>query len=156
MVKAWRDTKRTPIDQIAFRNTQVQLRFHPGQHLTHQSLRKTLEDSKQTVEKRILAAMGLASRQRVESGQGIDLPCIDFGLAQLVLFPGETFVAYQLLAQKLRPTSFVMCLGYGECWPGYIPTDANFDEHFEDNWLWVAPGSEQRLRTALQKVLIQP
>ena len=156
MVKAWRDTKRTPIDQIAFRNTQLQLRFHPGKHLTHQSLRNTLEDSEQTVEKRILAAMGLASRQRVEAGQGIDLPCIDFGLAQLVLFPGETFVAYQLLAQKLRPTSFVMCLGYGECWPGYIPTDANFDEHFEDNWLWVAPGSEQRLRTALQKVLIQP
>ncbi|MGI9469315.1 MAG: hypothetical protein ACR2OA_19505, partial [Rubripirellula sp.] len=156
MVTAWGTTKRIPIEHIAFRNTELNLRFHPGRHLATESLRKTLDDSEQTVEKRILAAMGLASRQRVEAGQSIDLPCIDFGDAQLVLFPGETFVAYQLLAQKIRPGSFVMSIGYGECWPGYIPTDASFDEHFEDSWLWVAPGSEQRLRTALQQVLMHP
>ena len=156
MVKAWKTTKRIPIEHIAFRNTKLKLRFHPGEHLTRDSLRKALDDTEQTVEKRILAAMGLASRQRVESGQSIDLPCIDFGTAQLLLFPGETFVAYQLLAQKIRPDSFVMSLGYGECWPGYIPTDDTFDERFEDSWLWVAPGSEQRLRTAVQQVLIQP
>lgn len=156
MVKAWETTKRIPIEHVAFRNTKLNLRFHPGRHLTQESLRTTLDDPDQTVEKRILAAMGLASRQRVEAKQGIDLPCIDFGDAQLVLFPGETFVAYQLLAQNLRPESFVLSIGYGECWPGYIPTDANFDEHFEDNWLWVAPGTEQRLRTALHKVLMRP
>ena len=153
MVKAWAATKRTPINDIEFRNEKLGLRFHPGRHLTAKALRTVLMDQTQTVEKRILAAMGLASRLRVESGQAIDLPCIDFGVAQVVLFPGEAFVAYQLLAQKLRPESFVMSIGYGECWPGYIPTDANFDEHFQDNWLWVAPGSEQRITTALGQVL---
>ncbi|MGB0761720.1 MAG: hypothetical protein ACPGPS_19385, partial [Rubripirellula sp.] len=113
MVKAWETTERIPLENVEFRNAKLQLRFHPGPHLAKQKLRATLDDQKQAVEKRILAAMGLASRLRVESGQGIDLPCIDFGNAQLLLFPGETFVAYQLFAQKLRPDSFVMSAGYG-------------------------------------------
>lgn len=154
MVKAWEDTKRTPLQKLGFRNAKLHLDFHPASHFDKHSLRKTLGDAEQSVEKRILAAMGLASRLRVETGQGIDFPCIDFGNAQIVLFPGESFVGYQLLAQKLRPDSFVMSIGYGECWPGYIPTDASFDEHFEDTWLWVAPGSEQRLRKALHDVLL--
>ena len=153
MVEAWDQTERKPIEEISFRNTVLKLPFHPGEHLTSKSLRQTLEDTNQSVEKRILAAMGLASRRRVQSGQGIDLPCLDFGSAQVILFPGEAFVAYQLMAQKLRPDSFVMSIGYGECWPGYIPTDSNFDERFEDNWLWVGPGSEQRILTALDSVL---
>ena len=81
------------------------------------------------------------------------MPCVDFGAAQLVLFPAEAFVGYQLLAQALRPESFVISVGYGECWPGYIPTDAAFEDAFEDQWLWVGPGSERRMRQALSEVL---
>ncbi len=29
------------------------------------------------------------------------------------------------------------------------------DKRFEDNWLWVGPGSEQRILTALDSVLTQ-
>ncbi len=98
--------------------------------------------------------MSLSSRYRVNEGHAIDFPCIDFGPAQLVLFPGEAFVGYQLMAQKMRPESFVMSLGYGECWPGYIPTKNAFDDKFEDKWLWVPPGCEARIKTALKKVLV--
>ena len=34
--------------------------------------------------------------------------------AQLVLLPAESYVEYQLLAQKLRPDDFVLVMGYGE------------------------------------------
>ena len=156
MLKAWEKTERQPIERVEFRNANLTLEFHPGANLSSESLREVLDDTNRSVEKRILAAMGLASRMRVEKGQGIDFPCVDFGCAQVVLFPGESFVGYQLMAQKMRPESFVMSIGYGECWPGYIPTDSTFDERFEDNWLWVAPGSEQRILTALDKVLGQP
>jgi hypothetical protein len=97
--------------------------------------------------------MGLSSRQRVATGQKIDVPCVDLGGAQIVLLPGESFVGFQLTAQQLRPDSFVMAIGYGECWTGYIPTDAAFDDGFENSWLWVGPGSEERLDAALQRVL---
>jgi hypothetical protein len=81
------------------------------------------------------------------------MPCIDFGSGLIVLFPGEAFVGYQLMAQQMRPDSFVLSIGYGECWPGYIPTEDAFHEGFHDKWLWVAPGSEARVRAAMRQLL---
>jgi hypothetical protein len=153
MVAAWENTKRVPLEHIAFRCAELSLEFHPELRLTATELRSVLDDARQTTEQRILAAMGLSSRERVARQQPIDVPCVDFGPAQIVLFPGESFVGLQLLAQQLRPDSFVMSIGYGECWPGYIPTEAAFQDGFRDQWLWVAPGSEQRIRAALEQVL---
>jgi hypothetical protein len=69
------------------------------------------------------------------------------------LFPGESFVGHQLHAQSLNPDSFVVSIGYGECWPGYIPTESALDDGFEDNWLWVDRGSEARIQAAVRQVL---
>ena len=56
-------------------------------------------------------------------------------------------------AQAAAPDAFVMCLAYGESWPGYIPTAAIFSENFQDSWLWVGPGSEKAIRRAIHEVL---
>jgi hypothetical protein len=50
---------------------------------------------------------------------------------------------------------FVCVAGYGDGATGYIPTDQHFTEHDTnlEDWCWVAPGSEGRLREAIQKVL---
>ncbi len=153
MVAAWKNTKRRRLEKIAFRNTQLELPFNPAARLTETALENELHNDKLSVEARILAAMGLNSRRRVAASRPIDMPCIDFGVAQIVLFPGESFVAYQLMAQKMRPDSFVLSIGYGECWPGYIPTAASFADHFTDKWLWVGPGAETQMRAALKRVL---
>ena len=153
MEAAWKTTRRTPLKEAAFRLAHLELDFHPSPSLTEQALRSRLEDTKASVEARILAAMGLASRRRVAAGRLIDVPAIDLGEAKIVLLPGEAFVAYQRMAQSMRPDATVMTIGYGECWPGYIPTDADFRDGFRDKWLWVAPGSEARVRRALQEVL---
>ena len=154
MKAAWDNTRRLPLQQLAFRNAKLSLEFHPAASLTQSALRTAIADESRTVEKRVLAAMGLSSRLRVAAGQAIDFPCIDFGPAQIVLFPAESFVGYQLMAQQFRPDSFVLSIGYGECWPGYIPTEAAFRDNFRDSWLWVAPGAEERLREALRNVLL--
>ena len=57
------------------------------------------------------------------------------------------------MAQKQRPDSFVMSIGYGECWPGYIPSTQAFKDNFNDIWYWVAPGADERIRAALNQVL---
>ncbi len=154
MRDAWENTRRVPLTDVSFRNTQLDLDYSPNSHLTMESLRTQLENDELRVEDRILAAMGLSSRLRVASGQTIDFPCIDFGAAQIVLFPGESFVGYQLLAQKMRPDSFVVSIGYGECWTGYIPTAAAFGDNFANKWLWTAPGAEEKIRAALERVLL--
>ena len=75
--------------------------------------------------------------------------------AQILLMPAESFVKYQLMAQQLRPDSFVMTIGYGECGPGYIPTASATKEGFNvtHSWCWVAPGAEQPMRAAMVKAL---
>jgi hypothetical protein len=60
-----------------------------------------------------------------------------------------------LLAQRLRPDVFVVTVGYGECAPGYIPTEKAVQEKDGNltDWCWVAPGAEKAMSDALKKVL---
>lgn len=152
MRNAWDATERTPLGQVAIRTATFNLPFHEGAEFTRPALEKTLADSEAKTADRILAAMGLSSLDRREH-QPIDLPCVDFGRAKLLLFPGEAFVGYQLMAQGMAADSFVVSIGYGECWPGYIPTEAAFADGFNHDWRWSGRGSEGRIRAALEKAL---
>jgi hypothetical protein len=83
------------------------------------------------------------------------LPVVDFGPAKLLLLPGESYVEYQLLAQRLRPESFVMVLGYGESAPGYVPVERALRENDGNlrDWSWVAPDAEKAMTAALREAL---
>ncbi|MBK8506023.1 MAG: hypothetical protein IPL46_29810 [Saprospiraceae bacterium] len=155
MAKAGENTKRYPLSEVVVRNAKLTLPFHPGDHLTKERLMRDWNNTKLSTALRILAAMGLASRNRVDKGQLIDLPCVDLGHAQIVLFPGESFIGYQLMAQKHAGKNFVMCIGYGESWTGYIPTEKDFLENFSDSWLWVGPGSAEQIRKPIFEVIRQ-
>jgi hypothetical protein len=71
----------------------------------------------------------------------------------LVLFPGESFVGYQGLAQRHSGGIPVLPIGYGECWTGYVPTESAFADGFHESWLWVDRGAEAAIDEALQKLL---
>lgn len=153
MKQASQRTDRHPVGQVDFHHQPFELPFHEGESLTRTSMTRVLHDGGASVEDRITAAMGLSSLDRVERGQPIDLPCVDFGDTKITLLPGEAFVKYQLISQQLRPDSFVMAIGYGECWPGYVPTDQAFQEGFGHGWRWVGPGCETIIRNKLDRVL---
>lgn len=147
MKAAWEATERRPLDRLAFRSAplRIESRYTPAE------LEKKL-DPAVPADQRVRAAMGLAWSRRARP---LDLPVVDFGGAQLALLPGETYVEYQLHAQELRPDAFVMALGYGECAPGYIPTERHREERDSnlDDWCWSAPGSEPALKAALRTAL---
>ncbi|MBD3674194.1 MAG: hypothetical protein HUJ26_11785 [Planctomycetaceae bacterium] len=153
MEASWQSTQRQDLKQVEFRNATYDLPFHEADEFEPAALKKVLHDESAKEGDRILAAMSLSSLQRKERGQPLELPCLDLRDAQIILFPGESFVGYQLMAQEMRPDSFVMCIGYGECWPGYIPTKQAFEENFNHGWRWVGRGSEAILRPAMRKVL---
>jgi hypothetical protein len=153
MQDAWRNTRRFPLQSARLRSVEMSLPFRGGDQFAATSLRQTLHNSKVDERSRILAAMALASRQRVERGKKITVPCLDLERALLVSLPGESFVGYQLMAQRLRPDVPIVCVGYGECWTGYIPTRDAFAEGFTDQWLWVDRGADAEMRTALLNVL---
>jgi len=154
MLAAWTSTQRHPLNKIGFRCVPMNLKPRQGPGYTLEDFRRMLADPKETVLNRFDSALGLSWRQRVDSGHHIDVPAIDFGAAQLVLMPAESFVQYQLWAQATRPDSFVMTLGYGECAPGYIPTAQSFAEGYHDHYSWIAfPECEATIRQALKAAL---
>ncbi len=154
MVEAWHATTRHPLQAVDFRSVRLVLPHREGEQ-TAEALRKRLGDASQPMFQRALAAMGLSSRELHPDGHEIDVAAIDLGQAQIVLLPGESLVGYQLMAQELRPDQFVMAVGYGECAPGYIPTDAASREGYAQSqgWCWVAPKVEGRMAQALRLAL---
>ncbi|WP_145094662.1 hypothetical protein [Rosistilla carotiformis] len=154
MVQSAAVAQRQPISEYRFRCETLQLPFHEGDEFTREAMTAVLEDEQASEKNRILAAMGLSSLDRLER-QPIDLPCLDLGIAQIVLLPGESFVGYQLMAQRLHPDSFVMAIGFGESWTGYIPTKRAFDEGFGHSWRWVGRGCEAIIRQQLTRVLAE-
>jgi hypothetical protein len=157
MRAAWQATERQLLRGIAFRSVPVRLEPREGEGFTVEDLTRRLKTDPRPFGQ-CLAALGLSWRQRADAGHQIDVPVIDFGAAQLLLLPGESYVEFQLRAQELRPDSFVVTLGYGECAPGYVPTEravAEGDGNLRD-WCWVARGAEQALTRALEAALGKP
>jgi hypothetical protein len=154
MNEAFKNSKRTKLKSISFRSVPYRLPIRSGPGYSVEELTKRLQADGRPFS-HCLAAMGLSWRKRYDAGHELDLPVLDFGGALLLLLPGESYVEYQLLAQRLRPDAFVVTLGYGECATGYVPTETAFRENDSNlhDWCWVAPGSEAILTAAMKKAL---
>ena len=154
MTRAWEATRTEPLKRASLSVEPLVFEPRGGEGFTEEDLREQLLDHDRPFQQ-CLAAMALSWRKRLAEGRPIDLPMLDLGPAALVLLPGETYVEYQLLAQKLRPDSFVVAMGYGDAATGYIPTAlqvAEKDPNLHD-WNWVAPSAEGVLTEALEKAL---
>lgn len=148
MTAAWTATKKTPITDAAFRSVELKLE---ARFSNEELLARLKTDPKPFGQ--CLAALGLSWKQRVDAGRPIDVPVLDLGGAALLLLPAESYVEYQLLAQKQRP--FVLVAGYGECGPGYIPIERAWKENDGNlsDWCWVTPDSEAKMTDAIVKGL---
>ena len=155
MTRAWADTERSPLDGSSWRS--VPLLFQPrgGPGYDEAGLATTIASDPDPF-RRCLAAMGLSWRRRNGTGQPIDLPALDLGRAVVLVLPGEAYVEYQLLAQRLRPDTCVIAIGYGECATGYIPTSTQLAEDDENlgDWYWVSDTAEAVLTAGLRQVLL--
>lgn len=155
MSGAWANTKRVPLGAVSFRHATLHLPARDGGDFTEVQMKTILADPVESKWRRICAAMGLSWRARVAAGQAIDVPCLDFagGDAQFMIMPAETFVGYQLIAQRLRPDSFVMVSGFGDGAPGYIPTDQCWIDGYADDYCWVAPKCQETMTDAMARAL---
>lgn len=155
MAESWTNTKRQPLAMVSFRNESMILPHSEQPSLAEAELQSIVNNPSQGLGARVQAALGLSSLRQHPDGHHIDVPMIDFGAAQIVLMPAESFVAYQLFAQKQRPDSFVVTLGFGESAPGYIPTNQAYQEGFreEHRYTWNRPGAEDIIQATLKRLL---
>ena len=154
MTRAWEATRRTPLETVAVRSTPLRLEPREGPGFTQADLEARLRDGPRPFD-RCLAALGLSWRERALARTPITVSCLDLGAVRWLLLPAESYVEYQLQAQAVRPEVPVLVAGYGECGPGYIPTEravAERDANLTD-WCWVAPGAEARMSEAIRTVL---
>lgn len=154
MAAAWRDTKREAVSRFDFRVVPLRLEPRDGPGFSIAELEAKLTPETKPFQQ-CLAAMGLSWRKRADAGHHIQVPVLDFGIAQILLLPGESYVEYQLEAQAARPDSFVCVAGYGEGATGYIPTARHLAENDSNlgDWHWVAPDSEARMLEAINAAL---
>jgi hypothetical protein len=154
MSAAWKATTKAPVKDVAFRSVPLALEARSSAGFSEDELTKRLKDDPRPFGQ-CLAALGLSWKKRVDAGKPIDLPVLDFGGALIALLPAESYVEFQLAAQKTRPDALVLVAGYGECGPGYIPIERAWKENDGNlsDWCWVNPGSEKRMVDALEKAL---
>ncbi len=155
MKTAWDATTKQPLTRADFRTSAVRFEPRSGEGWSEADLLQQLSAPKPF--QQCLAAMGLSWLRRLEAGDTVKLPVLDFGSAALLVLPGEAYVEYQLFAQHQRPDAFVVTAGYGEGATGYIPTEQHIAEHDTNlhDWWWVAPGSEPKLKEGIRAVLVK-
>lgn len=157
MSSAWSATHRAPLNQVAFRN--AKLKFQPRKDKSHsmEELTRVLASSTAPRRENLDAALGISWLRRLARREPIDVPAVHFGPAAIVVVPAEAFVQYQLWAQQAAPQKTVISLGYGECAPGYIPTNAALAEGYDDDYSWVDFATcEAGLRNAVNEALVSP
>jgi hypothetical protein len=155
MKEAFETTKRVPLKTSVLRDVKVRIEPRTSVGFSREELTDKLKDDPNPFHK-CLAAMGLSWLRREENPNHIvDVPCLDFGFAALLLMPGESYVEFQLYAQSIRPEDFICVAGYGESATGYVPTDKAVQENDTNlgDWCWVAPDSESRLKLAIRAAL---
>jgi len=155
MDRAWKQTSRAPLQKMETRIAELRFELPPEGPHSPAVMEKTIADPASSKSQRLMAALGLSWAKRVGRGEPIDVAVVDFGATQFLLLPAESFVEFQLAAQRIRPGGFVVVAGYGECGPGYIPTEEARGEGYveEHGYCWVAAGAEDRLKRAIAEAL---
>jgi hypothetical protein len=79
---------------------------------------------------------------------------VRIGRASVLHLPGEPMLDFQRYAQQTGKGRFVAVAGYGDVGPGYLCTDAAYEQGgYEPSASNVAPGTEAALKSAIRSVL---
>lgn len=128
--------------------------FAPRADLDLDKLKAVVGDPKQTVVNRNRNAMACGWLMRLARGRPILLSRMELPGATLLHLPAETFVEYQLDAQRFRPGEVVATAAYGDGGPWYIPLTRSFDEGgYEPSVALVSKDTEPDYRRAIETLL---
>ena len=156
MQEAWERTEKAPLATADFdwNNTEVMLPL--SDHLTEKELLAQLSDRQSDSTVKLVAADHLAWLRRTHEGHKVNVSSARLGNVWLLNLPGETFIEYQLAAQKMRPGGHVCTASYEEYGPGYVCTGIAYGQggyESSERASCVSPGVENVLLAAITNVL---
>lgn len=142
----------TPLESASWRTRPVL--FEPREDLELESLKAIVADPNETVVNRNRSAMTCGWLMRVATKRPILLGRLDVGPASILHLPAETFVEYQLDAQKLPGEKFLATAAYGDGGPWYIPLERSYAEGgYEPSVSWVSSKTEPEYRERIAGLL---
>jgi hypothetical protein len=143
---------REPIASFAWRTHDVLP--PPNEAFAPAALAEQIAARDRAVVARNRPAYTLAYRQRFEAKTPIVLSALHVNDIRLLHLPAESFIEYQLAAQKTSPEQFVATAAYGDGGPWYIPTaDAYPQGGYEVSVAFCDAGIEKILREGISKLL---
>jgi len=156
MRQAWEETKKSPLSKSDFEWNNVEIQLPLGKHLVEEELLAQLSDEQLDSLNKFVAAAHLAWLRRTISGHKVNVSALKLGNVWLLNLPGETFVEYQLAAQKMKPGGHVCAAAYEEYGPGYVCTEIAYSQggyESSERASFISPETEQVLLTAINHVL---
>jgi hypothetical protein len=156
MREAWEKTEKTPISSSDFEWRTNPLMLPLAEHLEEEELIARLTDPRADSASKLVAADHLAWLLRTREGHPVKISSVRMGHVWLLSLPGETFVEYQLAAQKMRPGEYVCTAAYEEYGPGYICTEIAYSQggyESSERASCVSPEVEEVMLAAITEVL---
>jgi hypothetical protein len=155
MVEAWKATKTFPVTGWDWRVEPVTFAPRKEPSFSEEQSRKALDDPKQPAARRNNGAFQLAWLKRIATP--IEFTSLDFaGKLKTLHLPGEPFIEYQLLAQKIAGETPVCVAGYGDDGTGYIPVESAFTEGGYEPTVALASTDSEKLMTGAIRKLLKP
>ena len=153
MLAAIAQTSFAPANSIVWRTDLLTLPLRGDKEQVVSQSRAWLTNAAQADGLRVYeGAMRLAFVERLN--RPIQVSSLQIGNVHILHLPGEPMLDFQFFAQQAAPRDFVAVAGYGDCGPAYICTDKAIAEGgYEPSASNVGPGSEARLKNAIQALL---
>ena len=147
-----KNLKPEPITGISWKTHELLASVNPL--FTIESETTLLENKKNQPANRIRPAMRLAWMDRVKAKTPIILSALHINKTSLLHLPAESFLEYQLRAQKLQPGRFVATAAYGDGGPWYIPVKEAYPQGgYEVSVANCAEDVDAQMTEGMQKIL---
>jgi hypothetical protein len=141
-------TRLVPAERIAWRTLPLVLPARSDRGFGLAENEQIAADTKLDPKARVVGACRAAFQRR--NRVPIDLTLLEIGPVRVLHLPGEPFIEFQLLAERLAAANFVAVAGYGDGGPGYLCTEQSYQEGgYEPTAAMLAPGAEAALNRAI-------
>lgn len=152
MTRAAETLKPIPLSTIQWRTADVLPTARDG--FSIEELEKQIEDDKQRVVNRNRPAYRWAWMKRLQRGEPLLLSSLHLNDAATLHMPAESFIEYQLRANKMTGDRFLATAAYGDGGPWYIPTAEEYPAGgYEVSVAFSEPSIDKLLTEAMTKLL---
>ena len=152
MTKALENTEISSVKSVSWRS--IEMLPEVRSSFNKEDLMKVISNKEGAVVSRNRPSYMLAWLNRVERKQPIILSSLGINDISTIHLPAESFIEYQLRAQKLAPDTFVATAAYGDGGPWYLPIKEEYPaQGYEVRVAFCEPSVDDVMTAGIKKLL---